>query len=272
MGEAHRNVESDKDIAKAAAHFAQRVKATAQLQLEADALKKAGKAIKAKEKSVAASIAGVSFLELEANPQQLDAGHKANAELRGKAAGLKVMTNSLKKMKGSKNVKKALEDAKKVADAEEKKVTSAALAHSKAHAQKLASGGAKSAMADAALKKLQLNKALNNLKATQKAHAENAKAAEEAAKKALAASRKRDAEDQARLNEARFIMEFVKTARAKAEAMKIVNPVKGAIAAAKKEIKAAQVRNQKDVITAQKAAGVRQDLGQEWRCSGLRCC
>merc|ERR1711871_1704231 len=144
--EAHRNVESDKDIAKAAAHFAQRVKATAQLQLEA-------------------------------NPQQLDAGHKANAELRGKAAGLKVMTNSLKKMKGSENVKKALEDAKKVADAEEKKVTSAALAQSKAHVQKLASGGAKSAMADAALKKLQLNKALNNLKATQKAHAENAKAA-----------------------------------------------------------------------------------------------
>merc|ERR1711871_1404320 len=158
--EAHRNVESDKDIAKAAAHFAQRVKATAQLQLEADALKKAGKVIKAKEKSVADSIAGVSFLELEANPQQLDAGHKANAELRGKAAGLKVMTNSLKKMKGSKNVKKALEDAKKVADAEEKKVTSAALAHSKAHAQKLASGGAKSAMADAALKKQRLLKRL----------------------------------------------------------------------------------------------------------------
>ena len=43
---------------------------------------------------------------------------------------------------------------------------------------------------------------------------------------------------------------------AKVEAMKIVNPVKGAIAAAKKEIKAAQMRNQKDVITAQKAAGV----------------
>merc|ERR1712146_186801 len=61
-------------------------------------------------------------------------------------------------------------------------------------------------------------------------------------------------EDETRLNEARFVMNYVKKAKADVMKMKIVNPVAGAIEHAKRHIEMAEIEHQKDVAHAQKAA------------------
>jgi len=104
-------------------------------------------------------------------------------------------------------------------------------------------------------KKLALVEALKGLEKSEEARQGEAEKAEKEAEKSLAGRKKTDLEDETRFNKARYITNFVKKAKADVMKMKIVNPVQGAIDKAKKSVKDAQAEHEKDVRTAQKAAG-----------------
>jgi len=95
---------------------------------------------------------------------------------------------------------------------------------------------------------------LKALEQSEEARAQEAKEEDKRALQNLKSQKKADLQDETRLNEARFVMNFVKKAKADVMKMKIINPVAGAIEHAKREIEMAEIEHQKDVAHAGTAA------------------
>jgi hypothetical protein len=251
--------DNDKAIKEDADTFASRVRRTAALKIEMAKLKKADKQIAAKEESVAHTLVTkpVSLLEIgeSAEPADLSLHHKTHAELKGSTAALNVVSEAIAKQAGCKEGSKAEGCEPSMKQAIEK----AKLKANKASA-KIARDTMEKASTDApsALKKklqqMKMNQAVESLEASEEAMNEEASKAAKDAQHTLKKTREMDAADETRLNEAKFIMDYVKKAQADAERMKIVNPVAGAIEAAKRQVEMAQVQNRVDVSKAQHAA------------------
>jgi len=103
-------------------------------------------------------------------------------------------------------------------------------------------------------KKLSLIESLKALESSEEARAEEAKAEDERALVKLKSQKQADLEDETRLNEARYVMNYVKKQKADIMKMKLVNPVAGAIEKAKRDIEMADIEHEKDKAEASKAA------------------
>jgi len=105
-----------------------------------------------------------------------------------------------------------------------------------------------------AKKKADLLDALKAMRKHQKMRAEAAKKSKARALKNMKARKKRDQENETKLNRQRFIDNYVRKAKADVMSMKIVNPLAGAVKKANLEVKASRSQHEKDVKATSKAA------------------
>jgi len=103
-------------------------------------------------------------------------------------------------------------------------------------------------------KKMALVESLKALEKSEEARATEAKVEEVNADKTLKKRKDQDLKDETRLNEARFVANYVKKAKADVMNMKIVNPVAETIKKAKLEVEQAQIEHMKDIATSHDAA------------------
>lgn len=238
------------------------------------------------------NIEAEELLQIEADPAELQRAteesniHRdnlnsaafAHAGLKGKVAGLKVVTDAISQQvacNGDSNspackmsMAQAIDKARVAADKEELRIAQEELKAAQSHTGDQGfAGSVHAAKENAHKKKLKLSQALETLQRSKEIHDQDAKAAEDIARAALNKVKKVNAADEARLMEAKFLLEYVKKAKAQANNIKIINPVAGAIKKSHEEYEAALERNQRDVSMAQRAMGLSQKLAKDSRVS-----